>query len=70
MFDTTQNSWHGLPDPILCPCDVSRNSMAIYYLSEPREGIETHDRALFVPYKEQNNDPKIVEFAKERSKTK
>ena len=70
LFDTTQNSWHGLPDPILCPWDVSRNSMAIYYLSEPREGIETHDRALFVPYKEQNNDPKIVEFAKERSKTK
>ncbi len=70
IFDTTQNSWHGLPVEINCPENVSRNSLAIYYLSEPRENIETHNRALFAPYKDQYNDPEVVKFAKERSRTK
>ena len=29
IFDTTQNSWHGLPDPLNCPIDETRKSMAV-----------------------------------------
>ena len=70
LFDTTQNSWHGLPDPINCPEDVYRKSLAIYYVSPPRAGVEQHDRALFAPYGEQANNPDILELIKKRSSSK
>ena len=30
IFDTTVNSWHGLPDPLRCPEGQSRKSLAVY----------------------------------------
>ena len=47
FFDTTQNSWHGLPEPIQCPDHVTRNSLAAYYLCTPRTDVSTRGRALF-----------------------
>jgi len=67
IFDTTQNSWHGLPDSINCPEGIYRKSLAIYYVSSPREEAEKHDRALFAPHKEQINDSKIIELIKKRA---
>lgn len=68
IFDTTQNSWHGLPVEIQCPENITRNSLAIYYLSEPRNNIETHNRALFAPYGEQVSDDTVLELIERRSK--
>jgi len=31
LFNTTSNSYHGHPEPLKCPEDVSRKSIAIYY---------------------------------------
>jgi len=70
IFDTTQNSWHGLPNEIKAPIDVLRLSMAIYYLCEPRSGVSNRDRALFAPTKEQEKDSKILELIKKRSSSK
>jgi hypothetical protein len=70
IFDTTQNSWHGLPDAINCPPGMYRKSLAIYYVSPPRKEAEVHDRALFAPYKDQVSDPKILELIKKRSSSK
>ena len=70
IFDTTQNSWHGLPDPINCPDGMYRKSLAIYYISPPRKEAEVHDRALFAPHKDQFSDPKILELIKKRSNSK
>lgn len=67
IFDTTQNSWHGLPDEIKAPSNVLRKSLNIYYLTEPREGISTRERALFAPYKNQSEDESIKELIKKRS---
>jgi hypothetical protein len=67
LFDTTQNSWHGLPEPIRCPLNVTRNSLAVYYLCEPRLSAVDRNRALFVPYKQQENDPDILELIQKRS---
>jgi Rps23 Pro-64 3,4-dihydroxylase Tpa1-like proline 4-hydroxylase len=69
LFDTTQNSWHGLPDPIKCPTDITRNSLAVYYLCEPRSEAIDRNRALFVPHKDQQNDPDVLELIKKRSST-
>lgn len=31
VFSTTDESYHGHPDPLACPPDVTRNSIALYY---------------------------------------
>jgi hypothetical protein len=67
LFDTTQDSWHGLPEPITCPENVTRNSLAVYYLCSPRDAAEDRGKALFAPYKEQANDPKVLSLIEKRS---
>ena len=67
LFDTTQNSWHGLPDAIRCPRGVIRKSLAVYYLTAPRSGAAERGKALFAPHGEQKNDPAILELIKKRS---
>lgn len=40
VFNTDEDSYHGLPDPIMCPEGVTRKSIALYYFTvekdEPR----------------------------------
>lgn len=67
IFDTTQNSWHGLPQKLTCPENVARRSLASYYVTSLRKNSENIKRAHFVPYGEQKNDPEIVEFCRKRS---
>jgi len=33
IFKTNEQSWHGIPDPIQCPENVLRKSIAYYYIS-------------------------------------
>lgn len=34
IFETSDKSWHGHPEPLNCPVDRSRRSMAFYYYSD------------------------------------
>ncbi|MFT7534146.1 MAG: hypothetical protein ACI85K_000091 [Hyphomicrobiaceae bacterium] len=36
IFSTTEHSWHGHPDPLNCPEDMSRKSLALYYYTNGR----------------------------------
>jgi len=67
LFNTTQNSWHGLPKALTCPPTTARRSLATYYLTPINEKAENRKRALYAPYDEQKNDPEIVEFCRKRS---
>lgn len=67
IFDTTQNSWHGLPDPVLCPDNRSRNSLATYYLCEPPTNVDERAKALYAPAENQKGDEKIAELIKKRA---
>ena len=67
IFDTTQNSWHGLPEPITCPENEYRKSLAIYYLTEPTQEADPRQKALYAPYKEQKDNPEILKMIKERA---
>ena len=67
IFDTTQNSYHGLPDPIQCPEDKYRKSIAVYYLTDPPKNCATHSKAIYLPTKEQENDPVVKELIRKRS---
>lgn len=68
IFDTTYNSWHGFSQPINCPVDVYRKSIAMYYLCEPSENASARGRALFAPTEEQKNDPEIMKLIEQRVK--
>lgn len=67
IFDTTQNSWHGLPEELTCPAGVVRRSMAAYYLTTPPAGATDRKKALFAPYGDQANDPEVLETIRKRA---
>ena len=68
LFDTTQNSWHGLPQPLMCPSDRYRKSIAVYYLTNVDDNTEERYRALFVPTKNQSNNKDVLKLIESRSK--
>jgi hypothetical protein len=43
LFSTTGYSWHGHPDPLNCPENRSRRSMALYYYTNGRPESELAD---------------------------
>lgn len=36
IFNTTEESWHGHPDPLNCPKDITRKSIAMYYYTDTK----------------------------------
>jgi len=40
IFNVTDNSFHGHPDPLECPYEVSRKSIALYYYTNGRPHYE------------------------------
>ena len=38
IFNTDEDSYHGLPDPLKCPEGESRKSIALYYFTEEKAG--------------------------------
>ncbi|HEY9117515.1 MAG TPA: 2OG-Fe(II) oxygenase [Roseivirga sp.] len=67
LFDTTCNSWHGISRPVNCPKGMSRNSIAVYYLSEPSLDAPTRSRALYAPTESQKNDQAVLDLIKKRA---
>lgn len=67
IFDTTQNSWHGLPDPLTCPDHECRKSLAAYFLCEAPADVDPRGKALFAPTSEQEGDAEILELIRKRS---
>jgi Rps23 Pro-64 3,4-dihydroxylase Tpa1-like proline 4-hydroxylase len=67
LFDTTQNSWHGLPNPLKCPKNEYRKSIAVYYLCEPPKKVDKRGKALFAPTDDQANNKAVLDLIKKRS---
>jgi Rps23 Pro-64 3,4-dihydroxylase Tpa1-like proline 4-hydroxylase len=44
IFNTNEESLHGFPDPLQCPENVSRKSLALYYYT-PEENANVHARS-------------------------
>lgn len=65
IFSTTDFSYHGLPDPLNCPEELSRKSLALYYYSNGRpkeeiiEGNESHG-TIFKARKNDVSDKKSL----------
>ncbi len=43
IFSTTDYSWHGHPDPLTCPPNRSRKSLALYYYTNGRPDSEVSE---------------------------
>ena len=43
IFSTTDYSWHGHPDPLTCPPDRCRRSLALYYYTNGRPASEVSE---------------------------
>jgi hypothetical protein len=67
IFDTTQNSWHGLPKAIDCPEGIIRKSIAAYYVHPAPAVTEQRGRALFAPREEQKGNQEIENLIKLRA---
>ena len=67
LFDTTQNSWHGLPLPLSCPDDMVRQSMAAYYVGNAPAETDDRPRARFAPRLDQIGNAEIEELIRQRS---
>ena len=48
LFDTTQHSWHGFPEPIHPPEVKMRKSFAVYYMTDITSTAEERYRAHYV----------------------
>ena len=46
IFNTTDYTYHGLPEPINCPSNMSRKSLALYYFSNGRPSSELRSENL------------------------
>lgn len=67
LFDTTQNSWHGMSQKLQLPDNIYRRSIAIYYLQEFNGEHDTRSRAFFAPRADQIGDLKVLETIRLRS---
>jgi 2OG-Fe(II) oxygenase superfamily len=56
VFGTTDFTYHGHPDPLLCPEDRTRKSLALYYFSNgrPADEVTGEHSTLFQPRDEKD----------------
>lgn len=66
IFDTTQNSWHGMCRPLVQPEGIYRKSLAIYYLTDPPVDADVRERALFAPRDDQKMDESVKQLIQKR----
>lgn len=66
IFNTTQNSWHGICDELKSPEGITRNSLATYYLREPENSADPRMKVRYAPTKDQLGDPNIEDLIKAR----
>jgi Rps23 Pro-64 3,4-dihydroxylase Tpa1-like proline 4-hydroxylase len=68
LFDTSQNSWHGISRELNSCTSFVRKSIAAYYLSEQNcKAVDLRHKALYAPIGEQRDNPEIIEFIKRRA---
>jgi len=67
IFDTTQNSWHGMSRSLIQPEGIYRKSLAVYYLVTPLSGVDEREKALFAPRDDQRGDINIEKLIKTRA---
>jgi len=68
IFDTTQHSWHGMSQQLKVPKGIYRKSLAVYYLTEPKQAA-SNQRAVYAPRNTQKYDKRVLKAIKLRQDT-
>jgi len=68
IFSTTSKSWHGHPDPLKSPLNVSRNSIALYYYSNGRPIEEQYENHSTIWKRRPQDANREGDFASEEPK--
>lgn len=68
LFQTSDLSYHGIPNGIHCPKHLSRNSIAVYYVSEPRLNVMHRPKAKYVGLPNEKNAEALNKLRKIREK--
>jgi len=66
LFDTTQDSWHGISKEIKSPEGINRNSLAVYYLTDRHDSADPRMKVKYAPREDQKNDPEIEQLILKR----
>lgn len=66
IFNTSQNSWHGLSRLYNPVTKKYRKSLASYYISKPRKFYQKHFRAIYAPRENQVKDKKVLNLIRLR----
>ena len=61
IFSTDDKSFHGFPEPMNCPENVSRNSIAIYYYTNGRVNSDKMSAIKNTTHWKKRNNSEIVE---------
>jgi len=66
IFATSDESWHGIPDPILCPSGTHRQTLAYYYVSSTpplaKDEKDWRYKARFAGRPEDAIDPRMQQL--------
>ncbi len=64
IFSTTNESFHGHPDPLNCPDNISRKSIALYYYSNGRpEHEKTKSRSTLYVNRKNTNEVNYTKYS-------
>jgi Rps23 Pro-64 3,4-dihydroxylase Tpa1-like proline 4-hydroxylase len=58
IFNTDEDSYHGVPTPLNCPADITRNSIALYYYTD--ELLKTKLKATNYRARPSHDDNKLL----------
>lgn len=68
VFATSEKSYHGFPDPIQCPENMTRKSLALYYYTSENDNNETNESHSTVFVKRPWEDDSLDELRNIRNK--
>jgi hypothetical protein len=63
VFNTTETSWHGHPDPLACPESRYRRSLALYYFTVPEPGGMRQHTTVFKARPGSHDRPNLRDVA-------
>ena len=66
IFDTTQDSWHGICREINSENGLTRNSLATYYLTNPDQNADPRMKVKYAPREDQKGDEEIQKLIEKR----
>ncbi|MEK9727966.1 MAG: 2OG-Fe(II) oxygenase [Candidatus Margulisiibacteriota bacterium] len=69
VFETSERSYHGHPDPVTCPEDRTRKSIALYYYTKDRPADETVDShsTTFIKRPSDPDNPDLDDMREKRN---